>query len=152
MSNLLEQAYKDNRFILQDGGFERALTLKSSKNNYAIEYSVKGFLVNHNTSIDPDTGLLIDSRKIAVSINLNTLNEVNYPLYDVDKNVKDYPNVTSGDINMKDDKVSFKDSNLIIQEMIVSRYMVDYSLNHITLILVTTKTKKELVNGISRIR
>lgn len=150
---ILKRAWKDNRKIIQSGGFQTPITITCAKD--AKDYEITAFLVDHSNTIDPDTGLTIISRKVVLSINMSALIDIDYPLYaNIDKGTQEkYPLVSAGEVTMRGDKISYYNSSEEYKEVRVEETMTDYTLDYLTLktVLINTIKKTEgLGIGINR--
>lgn len=79
--NLLTLAEADNAIILEDdiNGFATAIKLTDRTTPIPNVYNVKGQYMRIGVDIDPETGLLIQGQKSAVTVRLSRFSLANLP-------------------------------------------------------------------------
>ena len=105
---LLDIMRADNKFILDQGGFQTDLTITSKDGLTTIV--VFATVTLHHTQIDPDTGLYANVKNGHFVLNTETLEELGFPVFASTKR----PN----DPYLKDARVEFLDASGKLQKMI----------------------------------
>lgn len=121
---VLKLARRDNRKILEELGFQISIIIRCYRDKKS--YEVVGFLTDHSSPIDFDTGLPMKGRAVHVNINFETLDIVGYPLDITGKK----------EIDMTNDVIIYEGGRGITHEFKVEYSNPDYSLCYVTLQLI----------------
>jgi len=76
---LLNMARADNKFILDQGGFQTDLTITNAKNTFTT--TIYASVTLHHTQLDPDTGLFVNAKNGHFVLNTQTLEELGFPVF-----------------------------------------------------------------------
>lgn len=103
---LLQAARRDAAKIISSGGFEEDITISNLSQTKSL--NIKGLHSKHWISFDTD-GSQVNSKNAHVLIDEQILNENGY----------DTRNARTGNIDLKNHRISVKDSTLMVKEYII---------------------------------
>jgi len=116
--DILTQARSDWDRFTSNGGFQVEIAITTPSGDV---YTVFGLAVKHHLSIDPD-GLPVSSKVAHITITEQVLLTAGY-------NVRD----SKQEVNLINNKVSYKDNSGVLKHYIVSEQYADETVGAITL-------------------